>query len=414
MPISKTVVIVSSIAMLIIGLLAGYFIGQSVTSPGQYAQLRGEIPIGVMLCDTIDGANDRPTTEIVQEEINDYLQSIGINATFKFLIEDPQGSATKALEKAQTLVAEGVKVILDWRCSSHIQAVKGYADSNHILIVSCGSTSPALAIPDDYIFRFVPDDTKQAKAIVRILMDQNIKAVVVMQRGDAWGDGIYGAFNPLFTASGGVIADYIRYDPDATEFSTEVSKAASSVRGAAATYGWNHVGFLILTFQEQVVPIQQQAGQYPELLNITWFGSDGHALSEPLVKEAGELAVRVKHVCTYFAATQSEKYQQFRAKFVAKAGMEPQSYTVNLYDSAWVVALSTLIAGKYDANAIKKVLPQVASSYFGASGWTLLNDAGDRAGGNYAIWIVAEENGTIQWKNVGYYDFVSDSVKWLA
>ena len=76
MEISKTILSGSLILILIIGFVAGYFVGQSIIpvtqeSPG----LTGEIPIGVMLADTVDGAWDRPTSQIVEKEINDYLET---------------------------------------------------------------------------------------------------------------------------------------------------------------------------------------------------------------------------------------------------------------------------------------------------------------------------------------------------
>ena len=88
-----------------------------------------------------------------------------------------------------------------------------------------------------------PDDTIQAPAIAAMLKAHGIQAVVVMQRGDAWADGIYNYFEPAYTNAGGVIIEKIRYAGEATEFSNYLQTAEDLVAGAIATYGVEHVGF---------------------------------------------------------------------------------------------------------------------------------------------------------------------------
>ena len=39
----------------------------------------------------------------------------------------------------------------------------GYAEANDMLLISYGSTAPSLSIPDDNVYRFVPDETNQAR-----------------------------------------------------------------------------------------------------------------------------------------------------------------------------------------------------------------------------------------------------------
>jgi len=73
-----------------------------------------------------------------------------------------------------------------------------------------------------------------------------------------------------------------------------------------------------------------------------------------------------------------------------------------------------LIAGKYDAEAIKAVLPTVAASTFGASGWIKLNEAGDRELGDYDLWAIILKDGKYQWAKVGYYSATTDSVTWFV
>lgn len=87
---------------------------------------------------------------------------------------------------------------------------------------SPSSQSPLLAISGDNLFRLCPDDTLQAKIISETILSLDIQNVVVLQRADAWADGIYNYFVPLFTETDGSILNRIRYDGDTSSFTDEL------------------------------------------------------------------------------------------------------------------------------------------------------------------------------------------------
>ncbi|MEM2067545.1 MAG: hypothetical protein QXJ88_03125, partial [Nitrososphaerota archaeon] len=76
------------------------------------------------------------------------------------------------------------------------------------------------------------------------------------------------------------------------------------------------------------------------------------------------------------------------------------------------LALSILTVDKYDTTAVKGVLPIVSSQYFGASGWTVLNESGDRVGGDYDVWAIEKVGEKYEWKIVGKYLASTDTVAW--
>ncbi|RLF02945.1 MAG: ABC transporter substrate-binding protein, partial [Thermoprotei archaeon] len=106
----------------------------------------------------------------------------------------------------------------------------------------------------------------------------------------------------------------------------------------------------------------------------------------------------------------SPKYEEFTERFRGIYGEDPDPYCYTIYDAVWVAALSILEAGEYDGALIAKALPRVASRYFGVSGWTLLNENGDRAGGDYLILRVVKTPTGYKWVRAGVYTFASDSV----
>jgi len=421
--------------MLIIGLAIGYPIGR-FTAPTQIVEkpvevevpvypLKGEILIGLIGASTAGMEWEEPTVQIAIEDVNAYVKSLGLPIEFKAIIECAEGSAVKALEKLQSLHSQGVHFIVGMRWSSHCKACLEYANEHKIIMVSDGSTSPLLSISGDYLFRLVCDDTFQGKAIARMLVDYGIKAVAVLQRADTWGDGLYEAFKQRFEELGGVIVEHIRYDPEKTEFSAEVKAINDAIEQAIATYGADKVAVEYIGFDEAVI-IQTQAADYPTLMSVPWFGSDGHVRSQRLLEEAGDLAVKTRHFCTYMGITVSDVYREFEAKFIPRVGYVPGTYACLLYDSIWIIAKSIIEAATTDPEVVKEVLPEVAKRHFGVSGWCALNEAGDRAGGNYNIWAVMsvqeiEQYGLeragigeeYDWAIVGVYNYLTDSVEWF-
>ena len=425
------------IVLLVVGLVIGYPLGYYMAPPKIEEKiiekpvypLKGEIPIGVLVASTPNLETERATTEIAIEEVNNYVKSLGLPITFKAYIEDAEGSATKALEKLQSFYAKGIRIVVGWRWSSHIRACYEYIQANKILVISDGSTSPLLCIADDFVFRLPTPDTVQGVIIPKIIVDYGVKAIAVLQRADTWGDGLYAVVEENFRKLGGTIIERVRYDPEKTEFSAELAILASKIDSAIKTYGEDKVGFLLLAFDEAAV-IQSQAKDYPALMSVLWFGSDGHVWSDRLVEEAGQYAFMVRHICTYATTTNSTLRINFAEKHKAKVGYVPGTYSTCLYDSIWLVAKAILEAATTDTTVLKKILPGVAARYFGASGWCLLDENGDRAAMDYDIWAVIKESEAkyatfvyyynvtvggerLAWAIVGSYSAASGTIQWF-
>ena len=437
--VSSAVAAVLLIVGLIIGAAGGYLAG-SLTPPvvstvtetrtatqtvattitttvtGAGARLSGEVAIGALMSLSGDlasfGKRESTALKIAEKEINDWLKRSGQTWTLKIIEEDTATQPALALQKLQSLAARGVKVVIGPLSSGELRNIKGYADSNRILVVSQSSTAPALAIADDYVFRLVPDDNFQGKALAKLLSSAGVSHVVVLYRGDAWGDGLQDAFAKDFAKLGGEVVP-IRYNPDAKDFSAELSSANTKIGEWVKSFGAAKVAVLDISFDEAAL-ILLQAKDYPNLVNVVWYGTDGTAQNSRVVSDAGDVAEKVKLYSTIFAATSSPKYEKLRSQVKAAIGEDPEIYSYTIYDIAWTLAIAIAVTGVYDATAIKQIYPSVCANYFGASGWTLLNEAGDRAGGDYDIWgVVKTPQGTYDWVKVAVYSYASDSITWL-
>jgi len=389
------------------------------TAEWQFGMPIGLFKIGALLPLTGDlatfGENEMVAAEFVVGEVNEFLVKAGAGWTLELVVEDTKTDPDLALEKVESLHARGIKLVLGPLSSGEVRAIKGYCDANKILAISHGSTAPDLAIPDDYIFRFTSQDKLgQGPAIGRIMYDDGKRYVIPVTRNDAWGAGLEEAIKLKFEVLGGTFLTGIRYDPEATEFSAEAADLASKVTSAITMYGAANVSVLHISFEE-VNAFMTVAREYAVLSTVKWFGSDGTATSGAMIEDPDvrDFAIAVEYPCTLFAPTESAKWEKVRQHCIDMLGREPDPYAYVAYDVVWVYALSLLAVDKYDSEAVKAVLPTVTENYFGASGWIVLDENGDRIGGDYGIWQILEiAPFEYDWQRVGTWTFLSDTVEW--
>ena len=406
---------------LIIGLLIGagaaaaYYMGQPPRVEYKKVPeglLPSEVAIGVLLPLTGDlatyGENGKYAIELAEADINDYVKSkLGLDITFKFYIEDTKTSAEGALNAIKTLAAKGIKFVLGPYASSEVRNIMSYAQENDILIVSPSSTAPALAVAGDNVFRTVPTDLLQGKALAKVIWESGIRKLVIIYRNDDWGIGLANSVKENFEALGGE-AVAIPYDYKAKVFSTEVQAAVDAVNNFGAG---DDVGICLISFEEDGISVIVEASAHDVLMNRKWFGSDGIAYSSKVLTGIKDYADQLGGIpSTIYIPAASAKKQAFIDRFMEKYKMRPHPYSMNLYDSAWIIALSILEARAYDSAKVKELVPVVANYYFGVSGWTALDDAGDRAYGDYVVTAII--NG--EWKDIAVYSASADIVTWLS
>ncbi|MFC1904455.1 penicillin-binding protein activator [Chloroflexota bacterium] len=351
------------------------------------------------------GESAQAGLEIATSDINEYLESIDSRVRMNLIVEDTETDTTIALEKLKGLAKKDVKIVIGPDPSIEVEAVKAYAEGNSILLISHASTAPSLAIPGDNVFRLCPDDSHQAEATAKLMWEDGIRAVVAMWRGDVWGDDLSKATRGSFEQLGGTVFGGVRYSPTTDDFSSEIESLSSKVSQAVAQYGASAVAVHLMAFEE-VVPIFSQLEQQNTILStIKWYGSDGSALNKVLIDNvpAARFAVITDFSNPTHGAGQTEEYILVMEQVQKKIGRTPEYSAFSAYDALWLATKTYLVTGTKEPDALKKALRQEAGQYFGATGWTILNEVGDREFGDYDFWAVKEENGAFQWQRVARY-----------
>lgn len=367
----------------------------SVVAFSAYAEIPEEVRVGALLPLTGGyssvGVQVDAATQVAVDDFNAYLDEMGAGWQLVLTREDSASNPVIALEKIQTLHTAGADIVFGPAGSERVSNVKHYVDTNNMLVLSCCSTSPAISIAGDRIFRIVADDFNQGLALGKLLEHRGIEAIVTIHIGDTYGDGLIGAAADNFMARGGIVSDNgIRYNPDTSEFSVSVSSLADEVQSFVDMYGADNVGIVVVAFDE-IVPILQTAGNYPVLMDVHWFGSETIAQSSDIVGDriASEFVNEAGFDAVQLLLDTGDKAEHVAAALSDEFGDSPNAFAYTGYDAVWLAGLSILEAGSADPTDVVAVLPDVAADYSGALSSTPLNENGDLATVNYQVWTIS-------------------------
>jgi hypothetical protein len=131
---------------LVVGAGIGYFMAPSgeeviVEVPGDPIEvhpLEGKlIQWGVTASSTTGMETTQPLVEdIIQPDLNEYAELMGLDIEIDLLVEDNQGTAAIALEKTQTYKAMGINIVQGHGWSSQCGAALSYVNENDMILVS--------------------------------------------------------------------------------------------------------------------------------------------------------------------------------------------------------------------------------------------------------------------------------------
>jgi len=281
-----------------------------------------------------------------------------------------------------------------------------------MLLISPSSSSPLLMIADDRLYRLAPTDFVQAPAMAEMLWSWGIKGVIVMHKGDAYGDGIWNIFSELYPSKGGVILERVRYIEDAKEFSTYLASMDKAAEEGIEEYGVQHVGVL-LSAQTEASVILSQAVDYENLMKVVWMSNENTGRDQMIIDNVGEPIHGLKLFSSIMAPAKSWKFDDLANRYNDLTGLSAGFLTATAYDSAMTLALSVLEAQSNDASDVVKIYPTLCSNYLGTSGWCDLDEYGDRKPGVFDIWgYYKTPEDILTFTKYGEYNGIIDQVTW--
>jgi branched-chain amino acid transport system substrate-binding protein len=352
------------------------------------------------------GVASKAAIQLALEDINSYQKANYARHRFTATFFDTKLDAALA----QKYIADGSdksrRFFIGPQSSAEVAAVKSYADANNIMVVSQGSTAGVLSIANDNVFRFCPDDRMEGAAIAQTIAEQGVKGLITIAREDPGNKGLQTATSNAFAAGGGMVSSLDPYATTTTDFTDILNDIRSRVITMSVSVGGDKVGVYFACFDEGVALMHQAAGD-PLLTSVKWYGADGVVLSSALVADsaASDFAIATHFFApTYGLPLESKsKWEPLAMRIKAITGADPDAFALATYDAMWVIAMSYNVNPNvpFGFNRMKATFQDQANKFFGATGPTQLNEAGDRALGSFDYFGIDMKGGSFNWVLVG-------------
>jgi len=364
------------------------------------------IKIGALLPLTGDlsriAENSKAAIELAAVEINEWFENQDINKTIEITFKDNENSPSFTLALCKDLKKDSINVIIGPMASNNLAAIRDYCIENEISLISPSSTNPKLAIADDNIYRFAPDDTQQARIIAKTMYDNGIRKILSFIKLGQYETNLNNEIGLSFAELGGELVSVTPYSPKTTyNFGNEIDSLAGKLSDLLESHSEEEIAIQMIGYDEGV-EILKQSSDVEVLSRVRWYGCDGFTLSDKLLNEesAAQFAVDQELCAPLFAEPGKDKYEFVKQQIEERSGLSAGVYSVNAYDACWLAAKSLKCLTEYSADSFHTQFISESADYDAATGDIELNEFGDRTNIYYDIWQVMMEGGSYLWKKI--------------
>jgi branched-chain amino acid transport system substrate-binding protein len=347
-------------------------------------------------------------------EVNAYAASKDSQIRFDYRSE--QADNIYGLEAVGKMKKEfGVNIFLGFDYSEAMCASLSYANSAHLILMGVPLIHhSSTALPNDVMFRIAPNLRQVHDVVVSLVERIGFDGVLVIWRGDSWGDGVEYSLSEVL---GEDSIRTVRYDKTTVNYTETIELAASELRSLNERFGSEHTAVLLVCTGEGQT-ILSEAGRREGLLEVPWIvleeSVDPYSVEGDLPDISGVASADVakaKLISVKIAPlTSNDNFTRLQSRYVAtRPPAEDKPFGVmeaSFYDSVWVACLSVLKANTTDANILKEMIPTIVQEYTGASGNVVLDVNGDRTV-DYDVYQASDVGGTVDWVKIGRYGAVT-------
>jgi hypothetical protein len=407
------VALLVAMAMILVGVAIVATRNLAVETPQEF---RGEeeppVRIGVVSPTQESDPVYRFLARLAEREINAYCNESGIDYRFEFVFGCAGGMPQGAQDETRRLHGLGANLSVGYGWSSQLCAsYNGFGEEQGMTVISTGSTSPLSCCRKmDRAFRLNPYDGDVLAPTALMIHSLGVTDVVILQRGDSWGDFVSEGFSEEFAELGGRNASVIRYRSEIWSEPGEyggfirafLEDAEFALKAIIKEKGKDKVAVLEASFDE-IAQILWNAEEFPTLLEVAWFSPERMSDPSIVIENASEAAVRVGLYGYRIHIPDNPTYNRVNEAYHEEFG-EPLGFIeANLYDGCWIMALSVIEANSTEGVAVYEALPDVRC---------LLDEYGDRVEMDYDIWGYFEVEGKTQCLMCGLFNSTTDSVTW--
>ncbi|MEM0384715.1 MAG: ABC transporter substrate-binding protein [Candidatus Caldarchaeum sp.] len=373
--------------------------GQTVTRTVAASQLPQEIKVGVMLPLSGElgpiGQKMLNGAKLAEKLVNQWGGVAGSKITI--VAEDSLALPDKALETVKKLVeVNGVQVIVGPATSVEVLTIADYLIQRKVPLISMSATAAAISkVGGQYIFRVVPSDAIQTKALADLIRSQGVRRLATFVVSNDYGIGIEEGIKANL---GDSVAISIRYDPKKGDYREELSRIKNANVDAILWATWVESGIVAL----------KQASDLG-LTNIRSFGSEAMRDTAFFADaKAAEYLLQTRMTGTSPSApSETLASKQFLDDYKREFNENPGLFGDATYDATMVALQAIARAGAYDGAKIASQVKAAAYHYLGPSGHKMMDQSGDSILANYDIWRVAKPAAQYTIESIGSWDTVA-------
>ena len=315
------------------------------------------------------------------EEINAAGGVLG--SQIQVINADDQGDPTECMNAFNSLVSQGVGLIIGSVTSSCTSAITDSANEEEVVLTSPSSTADSITTEDDYVFRACYADSFQG-AIAAAYAKQAgyAKVGVVYCAADTYSKGLYDSFSAACEKYGvEVAAVESTASMDVQDYTNQfASMVNAGVELVYAPYYYDVIGPYLVT--------QARAAGYTGII----MGADGYDGAPSYVVEGADLTAfnGVYWTNHYDPADESAMVQNFVKAFQDKYGEIPMAMSALAYDCVYMYKTAMEAAGSADPAAVRDAMADTSLTYECVTGTFTLDESGTPVKGATIVSFASE------------------------
>ena len=315
------------------------------------------------------------------EEINAAGGVLG--SQIQVINADDQGDPTECMNAFNSLVSQGVGLIIGSVTSSCTSAITDSANEEEVVLTSPSSTADSITTEDDYVFRACYADSFQG-AIAAAYAKQAgyAKVGVVYCAADTYSKGLYDSFSAACEKYGvEVAAVESTASMDVQDYTNQfASLVHAGVELVYAPYYYDVIGPYLVT--------QARAAGYTGII----MGADGYDGAPSYVVEGADLTAfnGVYWTNHYDPADESAMVQNFVKAFQDKYGEIPMAMSALAYDCVYMYKTAMEAAGSADPAAVRDAMADNSLTYECVTGTFTLDESGTPVKGATIVSFASE------------------------
>ena len=315
------------------------------------------------------------------EEINAAGGVLG--SQFQVINADDQGDPTECMNAFNSLVSQGVGLIIGSVTSSCTSAITDSANEEEVVLTSPSSTADSITTEDDYVFRACYADSFQG-AIAAAYAKQAgyAKVGVVYCAADTYSKGLYDSFSAACEKYGvEVAAVESTASMDVQDYTNQFASLVNAgVELVYAPYYYDIIGPYLVT--------QARAAGYTGII----MGADGYDGAPSYVVEGADLTAfnGVYWTNHYDPADESAMVQNFVKAFQDKYGEIPMAMSALAYDCVYMYKTAMEAAGSADPAAVRDAMADTSLTYECVTGTFTLDESGTPVKGATIVSFASE------------------------